>query len=177
MKKTITTALSLFLATLLSAQTTRLQSMVDSLRYLTTNTLDCSAGLYWRIIAQGDKAIPFLIDKLTDTTPTMVKYHCKKTSLNVGEVAYFALDEIAYFPTFLVTKMQFDLITIDETGQECWSFYDFFFINANKLRYQRSVWEWYNKEQPRYKAKKIPAKEQTKCQKQYGINTYFNWTE
>jgi hypothetical protein len=151
--------------------------MVDSLRYLTTDTLDCRAGLYWRIIAQGDKAIPFLIDKLTDITPTKIKFHCKKTRLNVGEVAQFALDEIAYFPAFLVTKIQFDLITTDKTGQGCWNFYDFLFINANKPRYQRSVWEWYNKEKSRYKVKKIPAKERTECQKQYGIVAYYTWTE
>ena len=177
MKKSIATALFLFLATLLSGQTTRLQSMIDSLRYLTADTLDCRAGLYWRIIAQGDKAIPLLIDKLTDTTPTRVKFHCKKTKLNVGEVAYFALNQIASFPAFLITKIQFDLITTDETGLGCWSFYDFLFVNANKPRYQESVRDWYNKEKSRYKAEMIPASVQTECQKQYGINTCYNWTE
>jgi hypothetical protein len=44
-----------------------IKSMVDSLQYLKVDTLDCSADLYWRIIAKGDKAIPFLIEKLTDT--------------------------------------------------------------------------------------------------------------
>jgi len=177
MKKTFAAALFLFFTAISSGQTTNLQSMVDSLRYLSTDTLDCKAGLYWRIIAKGDKAIPFLIEKLTDTTPTNIRFHCKKTRLNTGEVALFALEEIASFPAFLVTKMQFDLVTIDETEQGCWNFYDFIFINANKPRYQKSVREWYSQERLRYKAEKIPAKKQSACQKKYGIDTYYRWVE
>ena len=156
-------------------QNSSIKSMVDSLKCLKTDTLDCTADLYWRIIAKGDKAIPFLIDKLTDTTETRIRFHCKKTTLNVGEIAQFALLQIAEFPAFVVTKMQFDVITIDETGQGCWSFYDFLFINSNKLRYQNDVRNWYAKEKPNYKAKKISGNTQTQCQKQYGIVKYYRW--
>ncbi|MEO7486988.1 MAG: hypothetical protein ABIU77_07790, partial [Ferruginibacter sp.] len=120
---------------------------------------------------------PLLIDKLTDTTQTNIKYHCKKTNLNVGEVAQFALTEIANFPAFLVTKMQFDYIIIDEPGQGCWSFYDFLFINSNKPRYQKNVREWYDKEKGKYKAERIEKNKQTECQKLYGVDTYYRWTE
>lgn len=158
-------------------QNANIKSMVDSLQYLNVDTLDCKADLYWRIISKGDKAIPFLIDKLTDTTQTSVKYHCKKTRLNVGEVAHFTLAQIADFPAFLVTKIQFDLIQIDETGEGCWNFYDFLFINANKLRYQNDVRNWYNKEYSKYKAENIPKKKQTACQNQYGIDKFYRWKE
>ena len=151
--------------------------MVDILNYLKADTLDCSADLYWRIIGQGDKAIPFLIEKLTDTTQTRVKYHCKKTRLDVGEVSQFALTEIAEFPTFLVTKMQFDVIKPDETGQGCWSFYDFLFINSNKVRYQKDIRNWYDQEKLKYKAEKISKKKSNACQIQYGIDTYYRWIE
>lgn len=151
--------------------------MVDSLQFLKSDTLDCSADLYWRIIAKGDKAIPFLIDKLIDTTKTSVKYHCKKTTLNVGEIAQFALTQIADFPAFLITKMQFDAIIIDDTHEGCWSFYDFLFINSNKPRYQINVRDWYDKEKSKYRKQKIPSLKQTVCQKQYGIDTYYLWTD
>jgi hypothetical protein len=151
--------------------------MVDSLQYLKADTLDCKAELYWRIISKGDRAIPFLINKLTDTTQTAVKFHCKKTTLNVGEIAQFALTQIADFPAFLVTQLQFDVIVIDDTGEGCWSFYDFLFINSNKLRYQTDVKNWYDKQKSKYKAEKISKKEQTGCQKRYGIDTYYRWTE
>jgi hypothetical protein len=177
MKKSVVTIFFSFLLTFSFGQTASISSMVDSLQYLKTDTLDSSADLYWRIIAQGEKAIPFLIDKLTDTTATDVKFHCKQNRLNVGEVAQFALTEIASFPAFLVTKMQFDVVVIDKTGEGCWSFYDFFFINSNKHHYQQCVREWYNKEKPKYKAEKILRSAQTECQKKYGIDTYYQWTE
>jgi hypothetical protein len=132
-----------------------IKSMVDSLQYLKVDTLDCSADLYWRIIAKGDKAIPFLIEKLTDTTQTNIKYHCKIARVNVGEVAQFALTQIAYFPAFLITKLQFDVIVIDETGEGCWSFYDFFFINSNKARYQKDIREWYKGKSQNTKRKRF----------------------
>lgn len=163
--------------TLSYGQDANIKLMVDSLQYLKSDTLDCKADLYWRIVATGDKAIPFLIEKLTDTTQTKIKFHCKKTRLNVGEVAQFALTQIAYFPAFLVTKMQFDLIIIDQTGEGCWSFYDFFFINSNKPRYQKDIKDWYDKEKPKYKVENISKTEQTFCQKQYGIKKYYRWTE
>ena len=178
MKKIIITIIFFQHFTFLFGQDTDIKFMIDSLQYLKTDTLNCKADIYWKIISKGDKAIPFLIEKLTDTTPTNIKFHCKKTRLNVGEVAQFALTEIANFPAFVVTKMQFDVIIIDEkTGQGCWSFYDFLFINSNKARYQRDVKNWYDKERLKYKVEKISNEKQTECQKLYGIDKYYRWTE
>jgi hypothetical protein len=177
MKRLIATFILIHYLTISFGQDTGIKKMVDSLHYLKADTLDCNTGLYWRIISKGEKAIPFLIDKLTDTTQTRVKYHCKKTRLNVGEVAQFALTQIADFPAFLVTKIQFDVILIDDTGEGCWSFYDFFFINSNKPRYQKDVRNWYDKEKLKYKAEKISPKKRTACQIQYGISTYYRWKE
>jgi hypothetical protein len=100
------------------------KEMVDSLSrvpFLYSDTLDCNANLYWRIVARGEEAIPYLIAKLTDTLPTNIKFHCKKGRLNVGEVSYFAIHEIGYFPMFLVTQMQFDLFEPDPTGGLCFT--------------------------------------------------------
>jgi hypothetical protein len=177
MKKLISTTLLVFSLTLSFGQKVDIKALVDSLQFIKADTFNCKADIYWRIVAQGKEAIPFLIDKLTDTTQTNIKYHCKKTKLNVGEVAQFALTDIAYFPAFLVTKMQFDVVIIDETGQGCWSFYDFLFINSNKTRYQKNVREWYDKEKAKYQAEKISKKRQTECQKQFGIDTYYRWTD
>ena len=58
--------------------------MVDSLKYLKADTLDCKADLFWRIVAKGEKVIPFLINKLTDTTPTNVRFRCKNDRLECG---------------------------------------------------------------------------------------------
>jgi hypothetical protein len=173
MRKLLVTILFMQGLTVASAQESAIRRMVDSLVYLEADTLDCSADLYWRIIAKREKAIPYLIEKLTDTTQTNIRFHCKKTPLNVAEVAQFALTEIADFPAYLVTRMQFDVIVIDESGAGCWSFYDFFFINKNKPRYQAAIRKWYAEQRSKYRPVKLPADKKTRCHAQFGITRYY----
>ena len=170
----------MFFLTVTIAQRPSIKSMVDSLThvpFLYSDTLDCSADLYWRIVAKGEEAIPYLIAKLTDTLPTNIKFHCKKGRLNVGEVSYFAINEIGNFPMFLVTQMQFDLFEPDSTGGFCWSFYDFFFENSNKIIYQNKIQKWYQENHSKYKAQTIPVKKLTECKRKYKIETYLQYTE
>ncbi|UAY50897.1 hypothetical protein [Ferruginibacter albus] len=173
MKKLIATAVFIHCLTFSFGQNAVIKAMVDSLQYLKAGTLDCKADLYWRIIAKGSKAIPFLIDKLNDTTSTNISHKCKATKLNVGEVSYFALQEIGDFPAFVITHIQFDVSL--ENG--CWVFFDYFFDNANKTRYKQLVNTWYKKNKPKFKVQKILKKDQTDCQKRYKINTYLNWED
>ena len=95
MKRLVATIFLLYNVSRSFGQVADIKSMVDSLQFLKATSLDCEADLFWRIIAKSDKAIPFLINKLNDTTETNISYKCKATKLNVGEVAYFALQEIA----------------------------------------------------------------------------------
>lgn len=172
MKKTITTFFLLHYLILSFGQTSNINSMIDSLPYLKTDTLDCSATLYWRIIAQKEKAIPYLIDKLNDTTLTNISYNCKAIKLNVGEVAYFALQQIADFPAFVITHIRFDVFY----RNGCWSFFDYFFNNANKKHYQDLVNRWYSSNKTKFKTKKISRKNMTQCQRLYQIDKYLKWT-
>jgi len=173
MKKLFGTLFISFTLSFAFGQDNDIKVMVDSLQFLKTDTFNCNADLFWRIIAKKDKAIPYLIDKLTDTTQTNIKFLCKKTKLNVGEVAYFALQKIAYFPAFDVTHIQFDVFELNG----CWCFFQFFFDNSNKYRYQKCVREWYAKERGNYKVKYISNKDLTDCQKKYKINEYLDWTD
>ncbi|HET9505280.1 MAG TPA: hypothetical protein VFO93_17180 [Hymenobacter sp.] len=138
-------------------------SLAILLQKMNTTSLDCKAEAYWKIIKRGKSAIPSLINNLTDTTPTNVYDSCKKGKLNVGEVCYFALEEIAEFPAFTVTHIQFDVIK--ENG--CWSFFDYLFDNKNKKEYQRMVREFYAKNKFVYT--KFDKKNLNTCRAQYGI--------
>ncbi len=172
MKKNILILSALFLSKVAFAQTdTTITAMIDSLPYMKAGSFDCDAALYWRIIAKKQEAIPFLIEKLTDTMPTNVYYHCKNAKLNVGEVADFALKEIGYFPVFLVTQIQFDLI--DSAG--CWNFYGYLFDNLNKADYQKKVRNWYLRNKDKYKEERVPIEELNKCRSTYKIYTYYKW--
>jgi hypothetical protein len=173
MKRLIVNLLLFHSLTLSFGQNTDIKLMVDSLQFLKADSLNCKADLYWRIVSRGEKAIPFLIDKLNDTTLTNITHNCKASKLNVGEVGYFALQQIAFFPAFVITHIEFDVIY----GNGCWSFFDYFFNNSNKKHYQDLVRQWYNDNKTKFKPQKISKKNQTTCQKQFHIDTFLMWTE
>ncbi len=150
------------------------KDLVDSLKFLETDTLDCTADIYWKIIAQKEKAIPYLIDKLTDTTPTKIRYDCKKTPLNISEVSYLALTEIADFPIFDITGYQFD--HIDRNG--CSGFHLWYFFTDNlghKPEFQKSVRKWWAKNKKKYMWHLAPRKYLTECRKKYGIKGHYSY--
>jgi len=137
-------------------------SLVSSLPNMQSYQLDCSADVYWRIIKRGKEAIPVLIESLTDTTLTNVYHRCKHGRLNVGEIAYFALEEIAEFPTFIVTHYKFDVYK-----KGCWNFYEYLFDNRNKNEYRKMVSDFYDSNKFVYS--KFNRNDITDCQRKYEI--------
>lgn len=80
------------------------------------------------------------------------------------------MEEIAEFPAFVVTHMQFDFIS-----DGCWSFYDYLYDNKNKPDYQKEIRAFYQKNT--YKYEKFKKSELTKCYKNYGITGKYKWKE
>jgi hypothetical protein len=148
-----------------------IDSLISFLPNMKSNSLDCSADIYWRIIRRGKESIPLLIESLNNTTMTHVYHHCKKGKLNVGEVSYFALEELSEFPAFVVTKIQFDVI--DEHG--CSSFFDYLFDDKNKNEYQKMVRDFYASN--KYVYVNFSAEELTECRKKYKIDRKLKWKE
>ncbi len=146
-------------------------SLISQLPEMKTNKLDCSADVYWKIIKRGKESIPLLIESLTDTTMTNIYDHCKKGNLNVGEVSYFLLEELAEFPAFVVTHIQFDVI--DEHG--CWNFFDYLFDNKNKPEYQKLVRTFYQTNT--FIFEEFKKSELTDCYKKYKILGRYKWKE
>jgi hypothetical protein len=149
-------------------------SLIAELANMKTDTLDCSADVYWKIIGKGKAYIPTLIESLTDTTPTNIYHGCKKEKLNIGELSYFALEEIADFPAFVVTQIQFDVIEIND-GWHCWSFYDYLFDNRNKPEYQEKVKTFYEKSQ--FEFIEYPDSVITNCMKENSIKGKYKWKD
>lgn len=146
-------------------------SLISQLPEMKTDTIDCSADVYWRIIKRGKESIPLLIESLTDTTMTNIYDHCKKGNLNVGEISYFALEELAEFPAFVVTHIQFDVV--NEHG--CWSFFDYLFDNKNKPEFQKMVRTFYQTNT--YKFEEFEKSELNDCYKKYKILGKYKWKE
>lgn len=148
-------------------------SLTTALTEMKAEKLDCSAEAYWKIIQQGEKMIPVLLECLTDTRPTTIYNDCKKGKLNVGEVSYFALEELADFPAFLVTQTQYDLVEND-----CWNFYTYLFNDNNKNEYQRKARNFYNAyRKTNYHFSKYTNEELTACRKLYKIEGKLLWKE
>lgn len=146
-------------------------SVSAQLRSMTAEKLDSSAKAYWTIIQQGERLIPVLLACLTETSPTSVHSECKKGKLNVGEVCYFALEELADFPTYLVTQTQYDLVEND-----CWNFYTYLFNDKNKSEYQQKARKFYSDyRKTKYQYKKFSKKEMTPCRKMYKIEGRLVW--
>lgn len=148
-------------------------SLISKLAKMKTDTLDCSAEVYWQIIGEGKDYIPKLIESLIDTTSTNIYHGCKSGKLNIGELSYFALEEIGDFPAFVVTKMQFDVISTNENGWRCWSFYNYFFDNKNKAEYQAKVKSFY--EESEFEFVEYPDSIITNCMEKYSINGKYKW--
>lgn len=143
-------------------------SLIALLPAMKSNSLDCNADAYWQIISRGRASIPLLIESLTDTTTTNIYNHCKNGKLNVGDISYFALEEIAEFPAFLVTHKQFDLLY----GDGCWTFYDYLFNNTHKKEYQKMARDFYNANEyifTKFDKQELNRRGLNKCRNQYNI--------
>jgi hypothetical protein len=109
----------------------------DSLISLLSNdkfiSLDSTNTVYWEIIKRGEQYIPLLIESLVDTTQTKIFSSIKKSYLTIGEVSYFALEEIAEFPAYLVAENFSENIDLT-CGYS--NILNYVFVNENKVKYQ-----------------------------------------
>lgn len=149
--------------------------LIAKLAKMETDTLDCSADVYWEIIGKGRAYIPKLIESLIDTTSTNIYHGCKSGKLNIGELSYFALEEIGDFPAFVVTNVQFDVISLNEGGYSCWSFYDYLFDDKNKAEYKAKVKSFYK--EARFEYIEYQDSIITDCMKKYSIKGKYKWRE
>jgi hypothetical protein len=65
-------------------------------------------GSYVKIMQLDTLAIPYLIDKLSDTTLTTISYHCDNTKLRRGDIALFLINDIESIPVNVVTGNSYD---------------------------------------------------------------------
>jgi hypothetical protein len=178
MKKTIVTLLILFGSIHAKSQDGDTKQLVDSINLINADSIDCNTAIYWRIVAKGKEAIPFLFDKLMDSAITNVQHPCKMKTLTAGDIAFLALNQIADFPAFVVLKIQFDVFSHNEKGKLCWSLYDFVFTNASKKYIQQHYKDWWEKEQKSYKEVKLKSDELQDClKKTYGITKHYRWKD
>lgn len=143
-------------------QLEQIKLQVDSLKYVRQNTFDCNS-VTWRIIANKKVAIPFLIDKLDDTTHTAAKDKCKKTNFRVGDLAYLTLTKILPLPFSTITGVQ-----LDPKADAC-QLALFEYIENNRQKFKEQVQAYYDKKSEGLKWVPIHSNHLTPCQRKNNV--------
>ena len=101
----------------------------------------CGSKLYWQVVMLKDNAIPFLINKLDDSTSTAAIVPNFGYPYTVADIAYTALNEIIHdLPTFELLGNEFE-----ELGCRNCNYWQH--LNAdykNRLAFKMAVQQWYS---------------------------------
>lgn len=92
---------------------------------------------YFEIVSLDTAAIPYLIDKISDTTETSVSVRCGNDlpfNLKTGDIAFQLFKNIVGFlPMYAVTGIQWDLIGCDELCNYI------YLLKSNRLKFQAQL--------------------------------------
>lgn len=155
-------------STLVVGQTNDIEYKIDNLRNLKEQPFDCNS-VYWKVVATGKDAIPFLIDKLDDTTNTQISLTCKRTNVKFGDICYEALTEIFNIPLFYVTQMQFDFIDQYGCQQGVLTYLD-----NNRQKFKAQILAYYDKYKADLKFTRYTKDYKNDCKKKNKIFGYYD---
>jgi len=147
----------LFLLPCLTFVQTNNKQLVDNLKFVTDmpyicrDTIItklssyCGDEIFWQVVKQKQDIIPFLIDKLSDTTQTTAIVPNFGGTYSVADVAFVALEEIIDgIPTFELLGVKFD-----ENACGYCSYWSHLRKNRkNRKKFQTNVLKWYAKNKP-----------------------------
>ncbi|MCH2032307.1 MAG: hypothetical protein MK202_02210 [Tenacibaculum sp.] len=115
---------------------------VQDMPYICEGFTKCGEDIFWNVVKLKEKGIPFLIEKLNDSTETKAKVMLFGGNHTVADIAYVALEEIIHgIPTFELLGTEFDQKGCGYC--EYWLFLrkDY----QNRLNFKLAVKNWYNK--------------------------------
>ena len=133
----------------------KMTDKIDSLKYVNdmpyichdnvdNNNILSSSGCgdkrFWSVVKLKQKAIPLLLDKLSDTTITVAIVPIFGYNYSVADIAYVALEEIIHdIPTFELLGIEFD-----QKGCGYCSYWQHLNINyKNRTNFKIAVQNWY----------------------------------
>lgn len=160
--------LLLLLSKLTIGQTNSIILKIDSLKYLDQQPFTCNS-VFWRVAATGKDAIPFLIDKLEDTTQTQVSLTCKKTNVKFGDICYEVLTEILNIPLFYITEHQFDMIDQYGCQQGVYNY-----IDNNRQKFKSQILDYYDKYKLNLKFIYYDKEYKNECKLENNIYGYYD---
>lgn len=93
---------------------------------------------YHEILSLDTLAIPYLLDRIGDTTETSIRIPCSTHSLKIGDVAFALLSDIIPIPMHLVTGSQWDVIDCDTFMLGTWDY-----LHTSRKRFQNELIEFF----------------------------------
>ncbi len=82
---------------------------VENMPYICEGVSKCGEEIFWNVVKLKEKGIPFLIEKLNDSTETKAGVVLFGGNHTVADIAYVALEEIIHgIPTFKLLGTEFD---------------------------------------------------------------------
>jgi hypothetical protein len=127
---------------------------------------DCGDELIWKIVKFGKPAIMPLIDKISDTSYSKVKFkdYDKVITLRVGDIAYKCLEQIVFVPVAVISKIQFDVGLCG--GYQAY-FFTYLSNYSDRLKFQKQLKEYYSK--VKLKWEKDEKSFLNECKRNHGI--------
>ncbi len=113
---------------------------------LTELSAGCGDRIFWKTVMQKQAVIPFLLDKLIDTTQTEASVPNFGGQFTVADIAYAAIQEIIKgIPTFELLGVNFD-----QGGCGYCSYWNHLRNDIqNRKQFQTNVRSWYEKNKPK----------------------------
>lgn len=119
---------------------------------------------YHEILSLDTLAIPYLVDRISDTTETSIRIPCSAHNLRIGDVAFALLNDIIPIPMHLVTGSQWDVIDCDTFPLGTWDY-----LHDSRLRFQKELKVFFSSQRGRIWIRllkgKITKEESKKLQK------------
>jgi hypothetical protein len=103
--------------------------------------IGCGDRYFWQVVQGKQEIIPYLIDKLADTTITYAPVPYFGGHYTVADVAYRVLQEIIKdIPTFALLGVEFDT-----TGCGYCAYWNYLRANfRNRVKFKKAVSKWYH---------------------------------
>jgi hypothetical protein len=131
----------------------------------------CGDELIWQIVKFGKPAIMPLIDKISDTSYSNVKFkdYDKIITLRTGDIAFICLTQIVFVPVAVISKMQFDVVLCG--GYQAY-FFTYLSNYLNRLKFQKQMKEYYGK--TKLKWEKDDNSFLDDCKRKHGIFGHYH---
>jgi hypothetical protein len=89
---------------------------------------------YHELLKLDTLAIPYLIDRISDTTEMSIRIPCSAHFLKLGDVAFAVLNDIITIPWHAVTNGQWDAYTCDTLPDDGWDY-----LYNHRRQFQRQL--------------------------------------